>query len=488
MNKMPFKNYAGFKELFVRADGSRKNRILLEFLKSRSVRKFIAQDLYMSDWSLPYCMAGLRDYVISGVCHTRKDGPIINVMGTYLSTPNFESDANKGICDDGDVTCYRYINTTTNRIYKMRIGKMVRTGILHSEFGELLPESVVLWLCEEITRDWVAYAQAKNPEYKLVVDDDFEYIYNANSYAGRADFQSCMTNSDQHGFYANSVKAKAASIRDAEDKILARCIIYTHAYDEEGKRWRLAERQYSQYGDNVYKSILVYALISGGHIDAYKKVGADCHSPRAWMNTRHEPIEDARFNIECNLEANDILSYQDSFKWYDMDNHTAYNYDTVSYSHMLDTTDASLEGDNYDSYHDEYVHCDVITVYYNGREYTCAENAMDDFVYVDLEGEYFHYENVHRCPYCGDRFVDGYYSEITEEGYCCSDCADNAESRYKERNWHWSNLEGRYINPDYAVTLRNDDDDDIVSEDFAKTMVSNGEAIKIDGIYIAVNE
>ena len=46
------------------------------------------------------------------------------------------------------------------------------------------------------------------------------------------------------------------------------------------------------------------------------------------------------------LDKEDILSYQDSFKWYDYDKEKAYNYKPASYSHYLDTTEYNLDGED----------------------------------------------------------------------------------------------------------------------------------------------
>ena len=55
----------------------------------------------------------------------------------------------------------------------------------------------------------------------------------------------------------------------------------------------------------------------------------------------------------------DSLSYQDSFIYYDIDEHKAYNRHRCGVTHELDTTDAYFEDDRYyDEYHDEY--CDEI--------------------------------------------------------------------------------------------------------------------------------
>lgn len=490
MNGMPFKNYDEFKELFVREDGKRKNKVLLDYLKSREVRSFIVNRGYSSQFCAPTSMAQLKAYVSQLIRATRHFGPIVWIMGDPYSTPEFESDGNAGICEDGDFTCYRYYNRTRGGVYKMRIGKLFRIAMLNSDFGRVLPESIILWMCEEISRDWIAYAQTRLPGYELVVDDDFEAIYNRDMYENRADFQSCMTSQEQHYFYERSVDAKAASIRNPETgNILARCVIYMDARDHAGNKYRLAERQYSKYGDEVLKSVLVYALINGGYIDGYKKVGADCHNAKAWLDATHKPIENNEFSIRCNLEVDDILSYQDSFKWYDRNTHTAYNYAYHAYTHMLDTTDSRLEGENYDSWHEEYTDCDIVPVYYEGVEYYCSEDRLDDFYYIESLDEYHHYSDVSRCPICGERMVSGRgeLSDLTGNEYCCEDCIEVAEKNYKEEYWDYSDIECAYIDPDDSVTYYDEDGEHYVTMGYAEDMVRSGRAIERDGEFYSID-
>lgn len=48
----------------------------------------------------------------------------------------------------------------------------------------------------------------------------------------------------------------------------ARCILWPEVYDEDGKVWRYAERQYSYMCNDIYKQALIDALIQAGEIEA----------------------------------------------------------------------------------------------------------------------------------------------------------------------------------------------------------------------------
>ena len=95
-----------------------------------------------------------------------------------------------------------------------------------------------------------------------------------------------MVDRKLHYFYTNSVDASAAYLINEEGKVTARCVIYNRVTDQNGKIWRLAERQYATDENNTLKRALIDALIKGGHIDGYKKVGAGCGDARALLTWR----------------------------------------------------------------------------------------------------------------------------------------------------------------------------------------------------------
>ena len=483
MNKIGIKNYEEFKKLFIREDGRRQNRVILDMWKDREFIKYIdSHPIYKSLLRVKTMadLFALCDYFISITANGKYNHAVLD--RTYRSDI-YQQDSG-GVCFDGDCRAYRYYNVERGAIFKMRIGKMYKHFIESSEFGKHLPESVVLYLCEEITQQWVAHCRSLNDNYKLYIDDDFAKIYNSDYCLG--DFNSCMTDDDNYQFYENAVEAKAAYLTNKDGVIIARCVIFCKATDSEGKVWRLAERQYSSDGDEVYKRMLVHALIQGGHIDGYKKVGAGCHDPLLWMDINDNKIPDARFSIKCCLESGDIISYQDSFKWFDYGAQKAYNYPINGLDDNLSTTDLHFEGGNYDSWHEEYTSDALCTVYYRGEEFTCSEDNMGVFRFVNSCSEWHHEDDVFRCEYCNDYELidDRHHSELTGEDYCSDDCLVQAEDDYKSNNWDYSPLEDAYIDPDDEETFYkwNEDsgeyDEYIVSRDYAE---NNGE--EYDGYY-----
>lgn len=275
-----------------------------------------------------------------------------------------------------------------------------------------------------------------------------------------------MVGRDHHYFYENAVEAKAAYITDKEGYVLARAIIYTEAIDQYGKKWRLLERQYSKESNEVLKRILIDLLIKAGEIDAYKKVGAGCSEATAFVDLEGNSLSHLQFSIKCELNCDSTISYQDSFKWYDMDNYVAYNYPDSSAYYNLDTTDLNLDGDSdedddddqaYDEYHD--YNCDEVRIcYYHGESITVDVDNLEDFIWIESENEYHHKDDVTQCDNCGKWIVKGnaaYNSDA--EAYFCN---DQCEAKYIKANFYYAEYDDDYFhNEDDITTIQSWDEE-----------------------------
>ena len=454
-----FKNHEEFKELFGivkhgNGSESRKNKILLHFLKDRRLLHEAAVSgnyllLHISD------MATMKNLVTEKIIRSGDENRslpyVIDLMGKRYYSSTYSTDDNKGLCEDGDTKAVRYLNMENGeRVFKMKAGKFYRHLIQETDFGRKLPQQVVTFLCEEFAGEWQSYTMGQLPKNKLHVDKDFERIYSSKCCKGNFGF--CMVDRDHHYFYLNAVNASAAYLEDEEGKVISRCVIFNEVKDEEGKVWRLAERQYASEENEILKRALVEALIDGNYIDGYKKTGAGCGDARAFVDIHGNSLAEKRFRIDCDLDMGDTLSYQDSFKWYDMRNRKADNYGNGEYG--LDTTNSTLEEDLcYDDYHD-YSCRDATRVFVEGREYYCDSDNLDDFIWVEREDEYHHRDDVQKCPECGEYYVAarGRYSDITEETYCDDDCRSNAESGYKQENWYYSYYDEEYYESEDDIT------------------------------------
>lgn len=472
-----FTDYVGYKEMFgkvTHSNGavSHKNKIMLAMLTDRRCMQYLLNVLGKSETDIPYVKqllaskdaTSFKQALLKIICGTigYSNRKSCLEFGDYLFyASDYYFDDLKGRCEDGDERCIRYHRNDNGKVYKMKAGKMFKHCLLNSEFGKVLPEQVIVWLCEELTSDWIA--SNLDDSYKLHIDNNFGKIY--DSFYLKGDFHSCMVDENVHTFYNDAVKAKAAYLTNNDGKVVARAIIFTDVYDEEGNTYRLCERQYSTNEDERLKRLLVLKLIAGGHIDGYKQIGMGCHANTAFVLNNGKSISDVNLHIDCNLETDEPLSYQDSFIYYDIDKHIAYNYNNRGYDYHLDITYGRIDG-NYDEYHDYYTSNDLTTVYVNGRQYECDSENLYDFVYIErydefhhqddcvytIEGTYELREDCVECDECGDYVYKdyAYHSDLTKEYYCCEDCLNDAEQRYKERYFVQCPNCGEYVDPDEA--------------------------------------
>ena len=496
MLQAPFKNYDEFKELFVakNADGTsrRKNGILLAFYKSKAMRDAIkygvlrwpaVHSVYDVD-SMPDLYTILDRHIRKfGIADVRnryydKQGGWyeVRICGLDYASDMYSTDGRDGICVDlsykkngePDYSFYRYRNEKREgRVFKMKVGKMYCHLTEMSTFGRSIPDVVRRWMEEETTRRWEAYYSSKVPsDLVLHVDDDFEAIYDGTH---RCDgyFGSCMqmspvgNSTSEHWQFYSCVPSKAAylTLGDGPDApIVARCVIFTKVLRYDTNTYiRVAERQYARENENeLMKRLLIEKLKEGGHIDAYKTIGAGCGDASSFVDIDGNDMSNVVLSTEMKLENGGHLAYQDSFKWYSYPDKMAYNHSVFEYTDMLDSTSSYFnscyedhEGQNYDSWHDVWVDEDVVTVYSAGDEFTCSEDRLDSFCLVgrgNWEGEYHHEDD---CAYCEDieEYVDrdeATYSDILDEYYYDEDVMREDEQDYKERNWYYSELLDEY--------------------------------------------
>lgn len=438
-----------------------------------------------------YEILGDSRFFIRGTYHG-----CIKLMGMYFHSDSFETDDMEGLCEDGTLNAIRYRNIEKGRVFKMKAGRMFNNILSCNRVTKNLPEQIQRWLSEEFVAEWIEYARENigTTEYNLHVDDNFEKIYSSCYYAEN-NFGSCMVNDDQWPFYRDAVKAKAAYLTNSDDKVVARCILFTDVHEEDSdKIWRLAERQYSRGEDLSLQRQLVSALVRGGYIDGYKKVGASCHDARAFVDNEGNSLEDRCFWIKCNLEGGDTLSYQDSFKWYDEDNHVADNFgdgeeDLATTDGTYGSSEDDHDGESWSEYHDCYIN-DYDSCWIETRQdYFYSDECVDArrwnsyrgcFVdeccfeddCVEINGTYYYAGDdadypednlIYECPKCGEYIVfddgygsDIYYSELTGEDYCCESCRESAENDWHRDNGHvFSEWDDKwYENADDVITVK----------------------------------
>ena len=439
---------------------SRKNKILLAHLKTKSLIQYCREH---DDFSLLQIrnMADLKKLTLEAIQESGRDDNTLNhevkLIGKTYYSAVYATDSAEGLCEDFDKKSVRYINKKSDHPYKMRAGKFITAIIKETELGRALSDTVINWLAEEFTADWSTYTMGKTPEVTLHVDDNFEKIYSEHFCK---DFRgcSCMVGRDRHSFYENAVDAKAAYITDKEGFILARAIVFTDVKDETGKKWRLCERQYSRESNEIWKRALVDLLIKGGHISGYKQIGAGCSESRAFVDNEGNSLHTKRFTIKCSLGCDDILSYQDSFKYYDYDNEIAGNWRDFPHEYELDTTDFSLNSEDdpdaedgpseWDDYH-QYNAWETRLCYYHGEEVYVDEENLEDFVCLE-NGSYHHRDDVVRCEACNKWILkdDALHNDTIEGYFCDEECRKN----YIREHWHFSDYDEEFYPNEDDIT------------------------------------
>lgn len=457
-----FKNFEEFKNIFrIEKTGDdttiRKNKILLAHLKNPNLFKYC---LEIKDYNLLKVkdMAALQNAVFEAV---RKSGQNddslpnkIELIDKEYWSVQYKTDEMRGVCKDGDKCSIRYVNTVQGKTFKMKASKFMRSIILETQIGKILSPSVINWICGDVFyKQWHTFTYGCTSGMQLHVDDNFKEIYNGEKCLGN--FDSCMTDKNRYKFYKEAVKAKATYLTDKNGCIVARAILFTDVTDQNGRKWRLLERQYATDKDDILKYMLINKLIQEKLIDGYKIVGASCRDANAFVSIDGESLFDMKFEIECNLGMEDLLSYQDSFKWYNYEMKKAYNYQQDEDLYELDTTNLNLYGDNeydedeedeedeeWDEYHQRY--CQETRICYrHGMEICVDANDLDDFEYIESRREYYHKDDTILCNYCEDCILeeDSLYSDITDNYYCCELCRKDAEEEYKEKYWYYSDYD-----------------------------------------------
>lgn len=423
-----FKDYEEFKEDFGMRNNTRKNNILLSFLKHEMRNgRYVPKIHNLND---------MYHYILKLVGSFEPSD--INVMDFHFPSETYRTDENYGLCKDRDCRSIRYIRKEDGREFKMKSGKFLRKILLENELTKDFCEQAIIYVCETFANDWYAYASSKVvDEYILVVDDDFEVIYNSDNQAGG--FNSCMNNKGYEEFYKECVDAKAASIWDDFGTMLARCVIFTHVHDCcSPKVYRLAERQYAQDENNALKQILVNKLIESGEIDGYKKVGASCHDPHMFVLNDGTSLTSTDLYINsCNVEHYEV-PYMDSFKYYNEDESRFYNSDDYNHTHTAECTSGDMESvyTEYDEYHDCYcretvevrVWCDRLG-YYLSR--LCDIDRLEDFTFCDEYDSY--YNEVEYSDY-NKSYIPSHYAVYSNyhSSYIIKD-----EAKYSEDMHDW---------------------------------------------------
>jgi len=467
-----FSNYAEFKEVFgikehSNGSSSRKNKILLAFLKNLSLKEIRESE----DYGLLE-IKDIQTLFNTIIDRIEKDGKEdtsltfqVKINDKTFWSDTYETDHMEGICEDGDTRCIRVNNRTTGKLVKVKMGKMMKHLISCTHTGRtIVCEALSRHIEEEMAHMWQTYTSALLPscEYRLVVDKNFSKIYDSD-YTGTT-MNSCMTNKGYHTMYRDSIECSAAYLENASGDVVARAILFekVHDADDPEKTYRFLERQYSRDSDELLKRLLIDALIKEGRIDCYKKVGAGCSDINAIVDVNGNSLSDKKFWIEADIEYEDTVSYMDTFKYYNICKRRAGNYSSFSTDYYLDITAGSIENDEYededdqvyDNYHDYYCY-ETVPCFVGEEIYDVDINNLDNFVFVDDRGYYYHEDDVVYDGNSGDAIVekDAFYSKILDEHYLYEDDMLKAEEEYKKDHARSDYDEGWFLKEDLTTFM-----------------------------------
>lgn len=462
---------------FVRTDGrvDRKNKFTFELLKDKQFRSelrlmwsselddhrvstmgthyyFYRTRFSSLDWEDDKLLKNINS--LFDIYRWNDDG-----LGIWMNIPNlsyFRMSTSKEVDKKGCPVKYRTIAYTKNghNECRMSASKLFIKAYKHtSEVVNLhIPEKVLNRCAELFAIEWEAYVKAK--DYKLHIDDNFKGIYEA------LDFGSCMTG---HGFwtmYRDAAKCRAAYLTSG-DKIVARAILWEDVIDDDGNSYRLLDRCYSLKGDLSLQQVLIDQCIEAGAIDLYKPAGCSCHDNRRIKKTNGADFYQY-LSVELNLENDSVVSYMDTFVYYDINGKWAYNYECEDFTHLLDTTSGNMYGKLYSDYYESYIERDV-AVWSNDVDSFINCNDSD-FVFID--DDFYLKANCICTADTGNYFKDDcdlfyavdleeYYENNTDLVY-----SDESECYYHIDNCFYSSKRDVYIYSYEAIYIEDEDDYD----------------------------
>ena len=368
---------------------------------------------------------------VQGKCEDLSDKYI------YAHSEVYKTDERNGVCADGDPLSIRYVKLDNGRVLKMRCGKFFRR--LVDERCPEFPEPVRVYFVEQLAAMYRA-GHAADGRFRLTLDRDFEKIYEVEG------FGSCMTGKGNWTFYEeSSPDAQAAALWDG-DELVARCIVWNATDDDSGKTYRLAERQYGK-NDEV-KRQLVYLLAEQNKIDGHKEFNSSCSDNRRFVLLNGEKLEDRHLSVRCDADEGDRCSYQDSFRYLNVMEGRAYNYD-CGYDYDLATTESYIERDEDDEPDDGEYDGGQRYVAYDGEWYD-----DDNCVYISYRGEWRHQDD---CVYseCEDRdILESDAISLYDNDYCLDDNAVQLRAGESQGKWAYKNDEELVCTTDGRSALR----------------------------------
>ena len=115
--------------------------------------------------------------------------------------------------------------------------------------------------------------------------------------------------------------------------------------------------------------------------------------------------------------------------------------------------------------------------YYHGEEINVDVDNLEDFIYVESEGEYHHKDDVTRCDACGEWLVkeDATYNSDAEAYFCDDQC----EAKYIKENFYYSEYDDDYFhNKDDITSIQTWDEETQSYKQISISCLSRGYLIR----------
>jgi len=428
--KLYFANRSEYRELF----SNGRNKLFLATLKTvyknKKVQELFTRFIKDKEDISNAKLLSFLDCLINVYSVSKKY--TFNLFPDFaICTDFYGCDNNNGRCTDGDVGAVRYIKVEDGKTYKMKIGKWMN-GILTKEYADVINavgNPLINYFLETVITRWKATGFS-GERYELQTEKEgltFEHIYSTDTCVSK--LGSCMMDDCQFEFYDNSVNAQPVALYDKQiRKFVCRAVIFNDVKDANGKTYRYLERQYGQ--TDLLKQVLIDACYKANLIDIHKSAMAGYSDVTEVYDRDNKKIE-SFLQIDIHLEPNDVLSFQDTFRYYDIDKKKGYNIHEDGADHRLDVTDCRFYAGEWDEYNQEYTTDSLTTVnVWTGHHYNEQTVSVD---YADSSFQI--YEN--------EYYDELYHSDIMDEEIPL-DMVEELEQAYKERNWNFDEYNNEY--------------------------------------------
>lgn len=224
----------------------------------------------------------------------------------------------------------------------------------------------------------------------IQISDNISDVYNEPHDSSGTVGSSCMK---ECGEYFESLEnscstLKIAYIKDYENDyyLIGRALLW-EAYDSEGTLYKIMDRIY--YDCEKTKILLEKYAEANGY---YFRKEASGYCTSFYDTSTKKWIE---LNLKVELKGSLIDSYtpyMDTFRYYNKNNNTLYNFDGASYTNELTYTDGEAV----------YTTCDVCgescnndsSVYSDYHGERICESCLENYRYVESRDDYIHYDFV----------------------------------------------------------------------------------------------